>query len=90
MTEHEEAVRQIKASIELSVELAHLKPDCVMCLFTNAFDGHWSAVLTQTHPDQLDLAILGQEHESLAFLNGSFTETQQRRSVIEKKDFHII
>ena len=72
-----------KTSIQHSLELPQSKPDYVMCLFTDASDGHWGATLTQTHPDQLGLPIP-------AFLSGSLTKTQLRWSVIEKETFPII
>jgi hypothetical protein len=70
------------------VELAYPKADNVIYLFTDASDGHWGVMLTQTYPDQVNLAIPGQVHEPLALLSGFFAKTQLPWSVIEKEAFH--
>ena len=58
---------QIKNFIQHSVELSDPKPDYVICLFIDVSDGRWSAMVSQTHPDKLDLPIPEQEHEPLPF-----------------------
>jgi hypothetical protein len=83
--EREEVFSQIKTFIQHSEELSHPKAKHIMCLFTDASDGHCGAMLNQNHPDQLD-----QEQEPLAVLSGPFTKTQLRWSVIEKEAFPII
>ena len=61
-----------------------------MCLFTDASDLHWGAILTQVPKDQLKLAFNEQHHEPLEFLSESFCSTHRRCSVIEKEAFPII
>ena len=56
-----------------------------MCLFTDVSDFHWDVIVTQMPKEDLDLDVLVQRHEPLAFLSGTFNRSQKHWSVIEKE-----
>ena len=45
--EHEESFANIQTQLGASVKIAHPKREHSMCLFTDASDAHWAAILTQ-------------------------------------------
>jgi len=49
---HDEVFTLIKKQLAASVKLAHPKTDHSMCLFTDASETHWSAILTQVPNDE--------------------------------------
>ena len=61
-----------------------------MCLFTDASDKHWSGVLTQIPPADLNKSFAKQNHQPLAFISGSFTGSSSRWSKAEKEATGII
>jgi hypothetical protein len=72
------------------VTLAHPSSALRLCLYTDASDAFWSAVVTQVPPPDLDLPPAEQKHEPLAFLSGRFTGSSTRWPIIEKAAFAII
>jgi RNase H-like domain found in reverse transcriptase/Integrase zinc binding domain/Chromo (CHRromatin Organisation MOdifier) domain len=72
------------------VTLAHANPQHIACLFTDASETNWGAILTQVPPSDLDLPFEEQRHEPLAFLSGSFKKAASRWSVLEKEAFALI
>ena len=71
--EHDAAFADIKQQLAASVKLAHPMPDHHLCLFTDASDSHWAAILTQVPADQRQKDIEEQTHEPLCFLSGAFS-----------------
>lgn len=69
---HYSAFQQIQAHTVQSIQLAYPKPDCRLCLFTDASETHWTFVLTQVHQSQLDVDVEKQDHQPLTFLSESF------------------
>jgi RNase H-like domain found in reverse transcriptase/Integrase zinc binding domain/Integrase core domain len=61
-----------------------------LCLYTDASDRFWSAIVTQVPHADLDLPVAPQAHEPLAFLSGAFTGSAERWSVVEKEGFAIL
>lgn len=89
--DHERAYQRIKDALAGAVTLAF--PDLenrVLCLYTDASDTAWGAVLTQLPPDDLPLAVDEQRHEPLAFLSGDFKGAASRWSTVEKEAFAIV
>ena len=61
-----------------------------LCVFTDASDLHWGAVITQVPQDQLGNEFEKQEHQPLMFLSGTFSGAAKRWSVAEKEAFAIV
>ena len=51
------AVGRCKDALARMAMLAHPDPDKVFCLYTDASQDHWGAVLTQIDPDQKPLPL---------------------------------
>ena len=85
-----EAFRSIQESVRNSVTLSYTKKDYVICVYTDASEDFWSAVLTQTTEEQLELPKLEQKHQPLAFLGGKFKDSEFRWSIYEKEGFSIL
>ena len=56
-TQHDSAFADIKSQLAASVKLAHPNSDHSMCLFTDASDTHWAAVLTQVPTEDEHKAV---------------------------------
>ncbi|KAE8964182.1 hypothetical protein PR001_g29138 [Phytophthora rubi] len=52
------------------VPLAHPSPTAEVCLYADASQDYWGAVVTQIDPSELQLALEKQNHRPLAFLSG--------------------
>ena len=87
---HDSAFADIKQQIAASVKLAHPKSDHNMCLFTDASDTHWAAVLIQVPTEDEHKAVNEQRHEPLCFLSGYFSGSSADWSVPEKEGFAIV
>jgi hypothetical protein len=87
--EEEQAWRQMKEMIKNAVEVSHLRKDYEMCLFTDASDECWGAILTQIREEDLGREWTEQRHEPLGFLSGEFKGSQKRWSVCDKEAFPI-
>jgi len=61
-----------------------------VCLFTGASDFHWGVIVTQMPKGNLDLDVLVQRHEPLAFLSGTCNRSHKHWSVIDKEAFPIV
>ena len=57
--------------------VAHPKDGYDVCLFTDASDFHWSVIVAQMPKEDLDLDVLVQRHETLAFLSKTFNRSQK-------------
>ncbi|KAH9092351.1 hypothetical protein LEN26_018494 [Aphanomyces euteiches] len=84
------AFNQCKSALQAVVTLAHPDPDKAVCLFTDASNDFWGAVVTQIPTDDEGVDLVNQRHEPLAFLSGSFKGAQLRWSTIEKEGFAIV
>lgn len=84
------AFETIKQQLTAAVKLSHPKPDFGLCLFTDASDSHWSAILTQVPTDQRNDKIENQHHEPMCFLSGAFKGSSKNWSVPEKEGFAIV
>lgn len=86
----EAAMKGVKDALLRMVPLAHPKADWSVCLFTDASDAHWGAVVTQIPPDDIGLPLEHQRHAPLAFLSGSFNGASSRWPIIDKEAFAIV
>ena len=88
--DHQQAFEAMKHAISAAVTLAHPSSTKQLCLFTDASEYHWSAILTQIPSTDINRPVSAQHHEPLAFLSGSFKGSSLRWSTIEKESYAII
>lgn len=88
--DHDEAFSTIKNQLANTTKLSFPKKDHTMCLFTDASETHWAAVLTQIPNADTKKKIEDQLHEPLCFLSGAFKDSSINWSVPEKEGFAII
>ena len=88
--EHENAFKDLKEKISDSTSLAFPKVTHAMCLFTDASENFWSAVLVQTESEKMDTPVQERQYEPLAFLSGAFKNSAINWSVPEKEGFAIV
>ncbi|KAE9054731.1 hypothetical protein PF005_g33085 [Phytophthora fragariae] len=80
----------VKAVLLNMVPLAHPSPDAEVCLYTDASQDSWGAVVTQLSPEEIQLPLDQQHHRPLAFLSGRFAGASSRWATIEKEAFAIV
>ena len=88
--EHTTSFELVKKQLAHTVELAHPKSGFRICLFTDASDTHWSAILTQSPIEERRKPLEQQSHEPLSFLSGSFKGHSANWSVPEKEGYAIV
>jgi len=86
---HTEAFRALNAAIAGAVARAYPDDEKAVCVYTDASDCHWAGVVTQVPPEDLSLPVGQQRHVPLAFVSGTFDETQRRWPTIEQEGFAI-
>ena len=67
---HDAVFADIKGQLTVSVKLGFPKNEQKLCLFTDASDTHWVAVLIQVPTEDRSLDLEMQRHEPLCFLSG--------------------
>ena len=75
-----------------AVTLYHPRPGCHVLTFPDASECHWGSFVTQV-PDaekHQNLPVEDMTHEPLAFLSGTFQESQMRWATIDKEGFAIV
>lgn len=87
---HDDALSTIQDSLKQAVKLTFPKKDHATCVYTDASDAFWAAVVTQTKIEQLQRKMSEQEHEPLAFLGGKFTGSQKNWTTYEKEAYAIV
>lgn len=87
--EHLKAFNDLQEQLRSAVRLSHRKRDMTLCIFTDASDKRWAAVVTQTNARELEKPTMEQCHEPLAFLGAQFNSAQLRWSTFEKEGFAI-
>ena len=75
-SEHKKAFSDLQDSLRNAVMLSHPDPEKEICIYTDASDRYWSAVVTQIDRDQLTLPTGEQRHSPLAFLGSEFKGSQ--------------
>ena len=88
--EHDEAFANCKQLLINAVTLAHPDPQQVFCLFTDASNTSWGAILTQIPEEDLDLPVHEQRHTPLQFLGGRFTKTERHWHVLEREAYALV
>jgi hypothetical protein len=69
---------------------AHIDDKKRICVFTDASDLFWGAIVTQIPPEDLTLPLSEQRHEPLAFLSSAFKGAQLNWATVEKEAFSIV
>ena len=86
---HTEAFKDLQDTIRNSVMMAFPSPDKRICVYTNASDCFWSAVITQVEENELKKPLGKQMHEPLAFLGAAFKGAERNWSTFENEAFAI-
>ena len=87
---HTDAWHQCMNMLKNSVKLAYPDDTKALCIFTDASDSHWSAVVTQIPHDQFSKSFEAQQHQPLLFLSGNFKGASSRWAIVEKEAFPIL
>jgi RNase H-like domain found in reverse transcriptase/Integrase core domain/Integrase zinc binding domain len=61
-----------------------------LCVFTDASQSFWSAVVTHVPPKDLDKPLADQRREPLAFISGALKGASSRWPIVEKMAFAIV
>eukprot|EP00644_Phytophthora_capsici_P015135 jgi/Phyca11/128315/e_gw1.75.173.1 len=80
-----QASNDLKGSLCNAAILAHPNDEATICLFTDASDVGWGAIVTQVKDWDEDSSIPDQSHELLTCMGGTFSGAQLNWSVIEKE-----
>lgn len=88
--DHQRSLENLKEALVRMVPLAHPQDEAIVCVFTDASEDHWGAVVTQLSADDDEQPLEKQSHQPLAFLSGSFTGAASRWPTIEKEAFAIV
>ena len=69
------------------VPMTHQKDAWDVCLYTDASQDHWGAIITQVAPRELSKPRMEQDHFPLAFIfiSGSFKGSMLKWVTIEKE-----
>ena len=88
-TTEDEAFTLLQDTLRNAVLMSYPDPMKSVCIFTDASERYWSAVVTQCEEEELEKEIENQKHEPLAFLGSAFGVTQRRWTTFEKEGFAI-
>jgi RNase H-like domain found in reverse transcriptase/Reverse transcriptase (RNA-dependent DNA polymerase) len=87
---HTEAFQQCKGALAAAATRAHPRDEMRFCVFTDASQTFWSAVVTQVPPRDLDKPLADQQHEPLAFISGALKGASSRWPFVEKEASAIV
>ena len=87
--QHIQLFHQFQDELQTSVRIAHRDKSKKICVYTDASDEMWAAVVTQCHKEDLDKDISNKKHQPLAFLGGRFKGPQKNWTTFEKEAFAI-
>ena len=90
LPEHDSAFAACKLLLTNACMLAFPDPQKEFCLYTDASEHSWGAVLTQIPREDVDKKIEDQRHEPLHFLGGQFKDSSKHWAIIEKEAFAIV
>ena len=89
-TTHLNAFCDLQDTLHNAVKLSYPKPGMKICIYTDASEIFWSAVVTQCTPESLELPLEERRHEPLAFLGAEFKGAQCGWITFEKEGFAIL
>jgi hypothetical protein len=82
---HDQALDRPKKVLMQMVPLAHPKEDSDVCVFTDASQDHWEAVVAQVPPGDLSKPREEQQHEPLAFFQARSRMLQVAGQLLKEK-----
>ena len=88
--EEEKAWENVKEMLRHSVTLAHPDPKAEVCVFTDASEEYWGAIVTQIPKEDLKKPLENQRHQVLALLSQRFKGSQLRWAIVEKEAYAIV
>lgn len=88
--QEQKTFQRFKKSLANLVTLAHRDEEQRLCIYTDASDVVWSAIVTQVPYEDLDKRYKQQRHSPLAFCSGNFNATQVGWSTLEKEGYAIM
>lgn len=62
--------------LQESVKPTHRDPNTSLCIPTDASDKYWAVCATKCTPAELSKPIMEQSHKPLAFLSGTFSDSE--------------
>lgn len=83
--EHMNCWESCKKQLQNLVTLAHPDDTKEICVFADASNDFWGALITQISSEHMERLIENQHHEPLLFLSGKFTGAAESWPIIEKK-----
>ncbi len=87
---HDACFRDVVQALANMVTLSHIDDAKKICVFTDASDEFWSALITQVPVDEFEVPFASQAHQLLACSSGRFKGAQCNWSVAEKEAFAIL
>jgi hypothetical protein len=88
--EERDAFDKVKEALATSATLAFPDDTATTCLFTDASDIGWAAIVTQVKGYDVKRPATEQQHRLIQCMSGTFTGSQLNWTVIEKEAFPIV
>lgn len=88
--EHSKCFQMLQLKLQEMVKTAYRDTDLRLCIYTDASDAFWAAVVTQCPDAEIKKPVRDQQHAPRAFLSGAFNATQQHWSTFEKEAFAVV
>jgi hypothetical protein len=88
--EHDNCLSTLKSALSNMVMLSHPDPEKRLCVYTDASEYHWGAMVSQVPLDHVDRDVESQAHEPLMFLSGTFSGAAKHWAIVEKEAFAIL
>lgn len=85
----ESAFLSLQETLRNHAYLAYPEKGKIICVYTDASDRFWSAVVTQTDEKELSKPIEKQKHAPMGFLGAEFKGAEKGWSTFEKEAFAI-
>ena len=84
-----EAFQNLQDTLRNSVELSYPDPKKEICVFIDASERFWLAIVTQCEREELEKGAMEQKHEPLAFSGAAFKKAKLNWTMFEKEGFAI-
>lgn len=73
---HDQCLQLIKDALCAMVPMAQPNEDWKLCVYTDAYQDHWGAIVTQVGPGELEKPLSEKVHVPLAFIVDPLKELQ--------------
>jgi hypothetical protein len=87
---HSDSFETCKRIIGCAALLAHPDPTKLVCVFTDASDLHWGAVISQVSMDSMYKPVGDKDHAPLIFVSGTFSGAASRWAIVEKEAYALV